>query len=80
MKKSQNSPRVSKIKRHVGITLLLIIAAVLLIRDEFIDSQNFIGVLAIIWALLLMRVAKGEEGAMKPLKETEFYKKIKEEQ
>jgi hypothetical protein len=65
------------IRRHFGILLCLLFGCFLLLSEKTIMYQTLIGIVAIIWAILLMRVAKGEEGEMKPFKETKTYKDLK---
>lgn len=73
-----------KIKRHVGIIILLAMGAFLLLAEKifFITTPpeaKFAGGLALIWALVLIRTSLGKEGKMRKIEETSFYQKIKED-
>ena len=72
-----------KIVRHLGILFLIALGAVLLFADKFISKTptetKFAGVLALIWAAALIRTSMGEDGKMKKVEETSFYKKTKED-
>jgi len=70
---------VEKLRRHAGIFIFLALGAILLFTPVVTPFfQKAAGIIALVWALGSIRIARGEEGKMKPLDQTDFFKKMKD--
>lgn len=72
-----------KIFRHLPIVILIAIGGFLLFSEKITGQpvyySEIAGFAALVWAAMLIRNAAGKDGTLKPVEESEFFKKLKNE-